>query len=200
MKKGKIEVTKRPQILEWGKKIRTNQKGKTLKFSHKYIISIVKNVEIWSNIIFYIILKEIMIPRKNKKKSLDLTVQDMRNIAFNYIEKFAPSKQQLKTYLLKKYIKFKIPNVQKSNISDLIDIVIEDLEKSKFINDKFYSESKAKSLIQRGSSINKIRNYLFNKGVGEKYIKNTIEKIHSNNEDQDFFSAIKICKKKKIGP
>ena len=74
------------------------------------------------------------------------------------------------------------------------------MEKSKFINDKFYSESKAKSLIQRGSSINKIRNYLINKGVGEKYIKNTIEQIKDKNEDQDFFSAIKICKKKRIGP
>ena len=141
-----------------------------------------------------------MIPIKNKKKTLELTVEEMRNFAFNYIEKFAPSKQQLKTYLLKKYLKNKLPSVKKSNINDLIDIVIEDLEKSKFISDKFYSESKAKSLIQRGSSINKIRNYLFNKGVGEKYIKNTIEKIHSNNEDQDFFSAIKICKKKRIGP
>ena len=121
----------------------------------------------------------------------------MRNFAFNYIEKFAPSKQQLKTYLLKKYLKYKNPNIKKSNISDLIDIVTEDLEKSKFINDKFYSESKAKNLIQRGSSINKIRNYLINKGVGEKYIKNTIDLIQTNNEDQDFFSAIKICKKKK---
>ena len=74
------------------------------------------------------------------------------------------------------------------------------MEKSKFINDKFYSESKAKNLIQRGSSINKIRNYLINKGVGEKYVKSTIEKIRTNNEDQDFFSAIKICKKKRIGP
>ena len=55
-------------------------------------------------------------------------------------------------------------------------------------------------MIQRGSSINKIRNYLFNKGVGEKYIKNTIEKINEKNDDQDFFSAIKICKKKRIGP
>ena len=124
----------------------------------------------------------------------------MRNFAFNYIEKFAPSKQQLKTYLLKKYFKLKISTIKKNNIIDLIDIVTEDLEKSKFINDKFYSESKAKSLIQRGSSINKIRNYLINKGVGEKYIKNTIEKIHINNEDQDFFSALKICKKKRIGP
>ena len=141
-----------------------------------------------------------MIPIKNKKKTLDITVDEMRNFAFIYIEKFAPSKQQLKTYLLKKYLKPKITNVKKSNISDLIDIVIEDLEKSKFINDKFYSESKAKSLIQRGSSINKIRNYLIGKGVGDKYIKNTIDKIKENNEDQDFFSAIKVCKKKRIGP
>jgi regulatory protein len=141
-----------------------------------------------------------MIPIKNKKKSLEVTVDEMRNFAFNYIEKFAPSKQQLKTYLLKKYLKSKIPSIKKSNITNLINIVTEDLKKSKFINDKFYSESKAKSLIQRGSSINKIRNYLFNKGVGEKYIRNTIEKIHTNNEDQDFFSAIKICKKKRIGP
>ena len=141
-----------------------------------------------------------MIPIKNKKKNLEVTVDEMRNFAFNYIEKFAPSKQQLKTYLLKKYLKSKIPSIKKSNINDLIEIVIEDLEKSKFINDKFYSDSKAKSLIQRGSSINKIRNYLFNKGIGEKYIRNTIEKIQTNNEDQDFFSAIKICKKKRIGP
>ena len=97
-----------------------------------------------------------MIPIKNKKKTLEVTVEEMRNFAFNYIEKFAPSKQQLKTYLLKKYLKSKTP-INRSNVSNLIDIVLEDLEKSKFINDKFYSESKAKSLIQRGSSINKIR-------------------------------------------
>jgi len=141
-----------------------------------------------------------MIPIKNKKKTLDSTVDEMRNFAFIYIEKFAPSRQQLKTYLLKKYLKSKTNTVKKSNISNLIDIVIEDLEKSKFINDKFYSESKAKNLILKGSSINKIRNYLISKGVGEKYIKNTIDKINENNEDQDFFSAIKICKKKRIGP
>ena len=141
-----------------------------------------------------------MIPIKNKKKNLEATIDEMRNLALNYVEKFAPSKQQLKTYLLKKYLRSGIDNVKKSNISDLIEIVTEDLEKSKFINDKFYSETKAKSLIQRGSSINKIRNYLISKGIGQKYIKNTIQKIKDSNEDQDFFSAIKLCKKKRIGP
>ena len=141
-----------------------------------------------------------MIPIKNKKKNLDVTVEEMRNFAFNYLEKYAPSKQQLRTYLLKKYLKSGTKDLKKKNVLDLIDIVLEDLEKSKFINDKFYSETKAKSLINKGSSINKIRNYLFNKGIGEKYIKYTIDKIVENNEDQDFFSAVKICKKKRIGP
>ena len=141
-----------------------------------------------------------MIPIKNKKKSLEATVEEMRNYSFIYVEKYAPSKQQLKTYLLKKYMKLKISNINKSNITDLINVVVEDLEKNKFINDKFYSNSKAKSLIQRGSSINKIRSYLLSKGVKDIYIKETLDKIKDDNEDQDFFSAIKVCKKKRIGP
>ena len=141
-----------------------------------------------------------MIPIKNKKKSLEATVEEMRILSSNYIEKYAPSKQQLKTYLLKKYLKAKILNTNKKNITDLIDIVLKDLEKNKFINDQFYSQSKAKSLIRRGSSINKIRNYLISKGVSHEYVKNTIDEIKEKNQDQDFFSAIKICKKKRIGP
>ena len=140
-----------------------------------------------------------MIPIK-KKKSLEVTVEEMRNFSLIYIEKYAPSKQQLRTYLLKKYLKAKIVNTNKKNISDLIDVVLEDLEKSKFVNDKFYSKSKAQSLIRRGSSINKIRSYLFAKGVNDKYINETINEIREKNQDQDFFSAIKLCKKKRIGP
>tara|TARA_B100001027_G_scaffold51548_1_gene34293 strand:+ start:157 stop:720 length:564 start_codon:yes stop_codon:yes gene_type:complete len=141
-----------------------------------------------------------MIPIRNRKKSLQVTVEEMRNFAFAYIEKFAPSKQQLKTYLLKKYLKISVPDVKKRDVTNLIDIVISDLEKNKFINDKFYSDSKAKSMIQRGNSINKIRRYLIGKGIKDQFIKDTVERIKDENFDQDFFSAIKICKKKRIGP
>ena len=141
-----------------------------------------------------------MIPIRNRKKTLEVTMEEMRNFSFAYIEKYAPSKQQLRTYLLKKYLKASVPNVKKQDITDLIDIVLVDLEKSKFISDKFYSESKSRSLIQRGSSINKIRNYLMVKGIDDTYIKETIDKIKEENSDQDFFSGIKICKKKRIGP
>ena len=141
-----------------------------------------------------------MIPIRNKKKSLKVTVDEMRNFAFVYVEKYAPSKQQLKTYLLKKYLKASVPNIKKQDVTNLIDIVLSDLEKNKFINDRFYSESKAKSMIQRGKSINKIRNYLFGKGINDEFIKETVNKINNENSDQDFFSAIKLCKKKRIGP
>ncbi len=99
-----------------------------------------------------------MIPIKNKKKNFDYTVEEMRNFSFAYLEKYSPSKQQLKTYLLKKYLKSSATKVKKKDVIDLIDIVLFDLEKNKFINDKYYSDTKAKNLIQKGSSINKIRN------------------------------------------
>mgnify|MGYP001301761222 CR=1 FL=1 len=141
-----------------------------------------------------------MIPIKNKKKTLDATVEEMRNFSFSYIEKYAPSKQQLKTYLLKKYLKAKIPKVNKNNINELINVVLNDLEKKKFVNDKFFSSSKAKSLVNRGHSINKIRHYLLSKGIKYNYINETIDEIKNKNNDQDFFSAIKMCKKRRIGP
>ena len=128
-----------------------------------------------------------MIPIRNKKKTLQVTVDEMRNFAFAYVEKYAPSKQQLKTYLLKKYLKISVPNVKKQDVNNLIDIVLSDLEKNRFINDKFYSETKAKSMIRRGNSINKIRSYLIGKGIEDNFIKETVNKIQDENSDQDFF-------------
>ena len=96
-----------------------------------------------------------MIPIK-KKKSLELTVEEMRTFSLNYIEKYAPSKQQLRTYLLKKYLKAKIANTNKKNITDLIDVVLLDLEKSKFVNDKFYSKSKAEVLLEEEAVLIKL--------------------------------------------
>ena len=72
-----------------------------------------------------------MIPIKNKKKTLEVTVDEMKNFSFAYIEKYAPSKQQLRTYLLKKYIKLNSLQINKRDISNLIDIVLEDLENAK---------------------------------------------------------------------
>ena len=44
------------------------------------------------------------------------------------------------------------------------------------------------------------KSYLIGKGINETFINDTVDKIKEDNSDQDFFSAIKLCKKKRIGP
>ena len=69
----------------------------------------------------------------------------------------------------------------------------------KFISDKHYSDVKAKTFLRRGYSLNKIRYSLIKKGIDEKYVQASISKIKENESDPDFFSAIKICKRRRIG-
>ena len=63
-----------------------------------------------------------------------------------------------------------------------------------------YSDIKSKTFLKRGYSLNKIRYSLIKKGIDEKYIKASISKIKEKETDPDFFSAIKLCKKRRIGP
>tara|TARA_X000000368_G_scaffold414442_1_gene404306 strand:- start:173 stop:733 length:561 start_codon:yes stop_codon:yes gene_type:complete len=137
-------------------------------------------------------------PIKNKK-DLETTINDIRNLSFSYLEKYSPSKQQLKTYLLKKMMKKTYKLVNRKEIYNLIDSVISSLEKDKLVSDKYYSDYKSKTFYKRGYSLNKIRYNLIKKGIDQKYIKDSISKIKENESDPDFFSAIKMCKKRRIG-
>ena len=140
-----------------------------------------------------------MNPIKNKK-NLETKIEEFRNFAYVYIEKYSPSKQQLRTYLFKKLIKKQQKKLGKKEIFDLIDSVIANLVNQKFLNDKYYSDSKSKVFYKKGYSLNKIRYSLIKKGIDPKYIKDSISKIKEKESDPDFFSDIKICKKRRIGP
>ena len=140
-----------------------------------------------------------MNPIKNKR-DLEKTINEIRNFAYTYLEKYSPSKQQLRIYLFKKFLKKNQTIFNKNELFNLIDVVISTLTDQKLISDKYYSDAKAKAFLRKGYSLNKIRYNLIAKGIDEKYIKASISKIKENESDPDFFSAIKICKKRRIGP
>ena len=71
-----------------------------------------------------------MNPIKNKK-DLQATIDELRKFAYSYLEKFNSSKQQLRIYLFKKFIKKKYKLYNKKEIFSLIDEVILGLEKNK---------------------------------------------------------------------
>ena len=119
------------------------------------------------------------------KKDFDKITEELRSFAYSYLEKYSPSKQQLKTYLFKKILTRYKSYLDKKMIFNMID--------------KYYSESRSKTFLKRGYSLNKIRYALIKKGIEEKYISSSILKIKEDNPDSDFFSAIKLCKRKRIG-
>ena len=140
-----------------------------------------------------------MNPIKNKK-NLEGTIDEIRNFAYSYLEKYSPSKQQLKIYLYKKLIKKKQLISNKKEIFNLIDSVISTLVDQKFLSDKYYSDVQSRAFLRKGYSLNKIRYTLIKKGIDSKYIKDSISKIKEKESNPDFFSAIKICKRRRIGP
>jgi regulatory protein len=140
-----------------------------------------------------------MNPTSNKKDFEDLTT-NLKDLAYGYIEKYSPSKQQIKIYLLKKYLT-KIKGTQsKKEVSNIIDEIVLNLEKHKLINDELYSDSKARMFLRRGYSLNKINQSLRSKGIDSKYVKQSIDKIKEDKIEPDFVSALKLCKRRRIGP
>ena len=100
-----------------------------------------------------------MNPTLNKNDFEDLTT-NLRDLAYSYLEKYNPSKQQLKVYLLKKYL-LKIKGTKsKKEVTSIIDEIISNLEKNKLLNDEMYSDSKARIFLRRGYSLNKINQSL----------------------------------------
>ena len=140
-----------------------------------------------------------MNPTANKSDFEDLTT-NLKDLAYSYLEKYSPSKQQLKVYLLKKYLT-KIKGTQsKKEVSMIIDEIIMNLEKNRIINDELYSDSKARMFLRRGYSLNKINQSLRNKGIDSEHIKQSIDKIKEDEIEPDFVSALKLCKRRRIGP
>ena len=140
-----------------------------------------------------------MNPTSNKSDFDDLTT-NLKDLAYSYLEKYNPSKQQLKVFLLKKYL-FKIKGSKsKKEVTSIIDEIVMNLEKNKFLNDEMYSDSKARMFLRRGYSLSKINQSLRRKGIDDKYVKQSIEKIKENEIEPDFVSALKLCKRRRIGP
>ena len=139
-----------------------------------------------------------MNPISNKSEFEDLTL-NLKDLAYAYLEKYNPSKQQLKVYLLKKYLTKIKGSKSKKEVSMVINEIVQNLEKNKFINDELYSDSKARMYLRRGYSLNKINKSLKNKGIDDQFIKKSINKIKEDKIEPDFVSALKLCKRRRIG-
>ena len=128
------------------------------------------------------------------------TVDEIKELALKYLDKYQPSKKSLQIYLFRKVIDAQSNSIEKNEILNKIEIVLNDLEEKGILNDSLYSEIKSKNFLKRGYSLNKIKQHLSQKGISDELLKQTIEKIQNDETNPDFYSAIRICKKRRIGP
>ena len=128
-----------------------------------------------------------MNPTSNKKDFEDLTT-NLKDLAFGYIEKYSPSKQQLKVFLLKKYLT-KIKGLQsKKEVSSIIDEIILNLEKNKLIKTKNKSGKAERYTIQLDANVSiknlnnmKIINKSFNQTIDYNVQSNHFDTINEEN-------------------
>ena len=71
-----------------------------------------------------------MNPTANKSDFDDLTT-NLKDLAYSYLEKYSPSKQQLKVFLLKKYLTKIKGTKSKKEVSIIIDEIVMNLEKNR---------------------------------------------------------------------
>ena len=57
----------------------------------------------------------------------------------------------------------------------------------------------ARMFLKRGYSLNKINQSLRIKGIEQEFIKKSIDKIKEDKIEPDFVSALKLCKRRRIG-
>ena len=131
-----------------------------------------------------------MNPTSNKSDFEDLTT-NLKDLAYSYLEKYNPSKQQLKVYLLKKYLTKIKGSKSKKEVSSIIDEIVSNLE-NKVLNDAMYADPKARMYLRRGYSLNKINQSLRSKGIDDKFVKQSIDKIKEDKIEPDFVSALKL--------
>ena len=108
-----------------------------------------------------------MNPIKNRR-DLEAIINDIRNFAFSYLEKYSPSKQQLRIYLFKKFLKENQKIYNKKELFNLIDTVVATLVDEKLLNDenlkkkysywvKNYNKLKKRETINNKQRVEKIK-------------------------------------------
>ena len=83
---------------------------------------------------------------RSRKKTLKVTVDEMRNFSFAYIERYTPSKQQLRTYLFKKLIKINQKITTKKEVFNLHKKLDNYLEINKLKNSSDNAMSSSENL------------------------------------------------------
>ena len=118
--------------------------------------------------------------------------------AIDYLSKFDTSKKNLARILKMKIQRATKDKKERFDLYSQVDYVLNELERNKLINDQNYTYNKILSFASQAKSKKFIENYLFQKGIEKKIIKEKLKDFENNNYDWEKKSAFAFAKKKKL--
>ena len=135
---------------------------------------------------------------KKVKALRKITKQRLKNIGLYYLKRFESSVDNLRGVLRRRVNDYAYYNkdFDKHEAFGWIEELLGEFEKYGFLDDARYSEIKIKNYIAAGKSPRYIQGKLREKGIDD----NLIEKLLDEQEYNPFESAMKLARKKRIGP
>ena len=135
---------------------------------------------------------------KKDKPMRKMTKMRIKNIGLYYLKRFESSVANLRSVLRRRVndYAFHTPEFVKQEGYDWIEEVLSDFQQVGYLNDARYSELKIKDYMAAGKSPRYIHGKLREKGIDE----NLIDKLIAEQDFDPFESALKLARKRRIGP
>ena len=133
--------------------------------------------------------------RKSQKK---ITPQRLKNIGLYYLKRFESSVENLRMVLRRRIDAYarENPEWNKTDAYDWVETILTEFENLHYLDDSRYAELKVQSYLNAGKPARYIQNKLRAKGIDEIQIASAL----SEQEYDPLAMALKLAKRKKIGP
>jgi regulatory protein len=135
-------------------------------------------------------------PRRKPQKKI--TLQRLKNIGLYYLKRFESSVENLRLVLRRRvdaYAK-ENPEWNKFEAYDWVEEVLAEFGRLHYLDDNRYTELKVQNYLNAGKPARYIQNKLRAKGIDEAQIQSAL----SDKEYDPLAMALKLAKRKKIGP
>jgi len=135
------------------------------------------------------------IPRK-------ITPERLANIALHYLERYASSSENLRRVLERRVFKASYfhEDLDVETAKGWINDLIGRYQSTGLLNDLTYAETRARSLMARGTATRVIRMKLQEKGVNADTIERALEALVDEHPEPELAAAIKLARRRRLGP
>lgn len=144
--------------------------------------------------------------RKTKRTPRKITKTYLHNAGIYYLERFAASKNHFKVVMLRKVKRSCMVHIDQDydECAQMVDAVADKFVELGLLNDDLYTNGMVNSLRRKGLSRNAILNKMQMKGIDRDKSLFALQKLdgidHETEKDAEMNAALKLARKKKLGP